>query len=69
MITGKNSAAAEGVKLVNKENGEFPFRFPENSNFLKKALEECKPPRDGNITKLKSEKKTVPPPQLFNLTA
>jgi DNA topoisomerase-3 len=57
------------VKLVNPDNKEFPSRFPENSDALKKACAECKEAVSGKLTSLKKEKKTVHPPRLFNLTA
>jgi DNA topoisomerase-3 len=57
------------VKLVNPDNDEFPARFDNDS----KLLAEIKAEKDflttGVITEIEKEKKTVQPPQLFNLTA
>jgi DNA topoisomerase-3 len=57
------------VKLVNPDNKEFPNRFSEGSETLKKAYADCKDASEGNLTSIKKENKTVHPPQLFNLTA
>lgn len=57
------------VKLLNPDNKEFPHRFAENSPLVSAALEKITVPSDANITSLAKEKKTVPPPQLYNLTA
>ena len=58
------------VKLVNPGNEEFPTRFAKNASSL---LEEVKAEKNsfktGVITEITKEKKTVQPPQLFNLTA
>jgi DNA topoisomerase-3 len=40
----------------------------ENSEVFKKASEDCSDAKEGKVTSLKKEKKTVWPPQLFNLT-
>lgn len=56
------------VKLVNSDNKEFPNRFSGNSETVKQAFTDCKNACDGKLTSLKKEKKSIPPPQLFNLT-
>jgi DNA topoisomerase-3 len=56
------------VKLVNIDNKEFPARFNENSQTVKKAYEDCKKASTGKLTSIKKEKKTTHPPRLFNLT-
>ena len=55
------------VKMINSDNKEYPTRFSDSSvfNLLKYPDNKSK----GTITELKKEEKTVPPPQLFNLTA
>jgi DNA topoisomerase-3 len=62
-------ASPFSVKLVNPDNDEFPARFESDS----KLLAEIKAEKDflttGVITEIEKEKKTVQPPQLFNLTA
>ena len=62
-------ASPFSVKLVNPDNDEFPTRFGNDS----KTLAEIKAEKDfltaGVITGIEKEKKTVYPPQLFNLTA
>jgi DNA topoisomerase-3 len=57
------------VKLVNAENKDFPTRFPEYSPLVKQVLASCVPPLSGTVESFSSEKKTVPPPQLLNITA
>jgi DNA topoisomerase-3 len=56
------------VKLLNPDNPEFPARFPENSP-VPGEIEKLKEAQTGTVTEIKKEKKTVHPPQLFNLTA
>jgi len=62
-------ASPFSVKLVNPDNDEFPARFENDS----KLLAEIKAEKDflttGVVTEIEKEKKTVQPPQLFNLTA
>jgi len=57
------------VKLFNPDNEEFPTRFDKDS----KLLAELKAEKDfltkSEINEINKEKKTVQPPQLFNLTA
>jgi DNA topoisomerase IA len=57
------------VKLVNAENKDFPTRFPEYSPSVNKVLSSCIPPLSGIVDSFTAEKKTFPPPQLFNITA
>ena len=57
------------VKLVNPDNEEFPARFAENSNLLAEIRAEKDSLKKGVIAEMNKEKKTVQPPQLFNLTA
>jgi DNA topoisomerase-3 len=60
------------VKLVNRENAEFPFRFPASSQALapfSASANNGPPAASGAVTSLAKEKKTVYPPQLFNITA
>jgi DNA topoisomerase-3 len=70
VLQGEN---AFSVKLVNKDNAEHPTRFTANSGLP--AIEEVQKAIDKNsmktgvITEMNKEKKTVQPPQLFNLTA
>jgi len=56
------------VKMINPDNKEYPTRFPDSESahekFFKNTIAE-----KGVITSLEKEKKTVQPPQLFNLTA
>jgi DNA topoisomerase-3 len=63
------SVSPVSVKLINPDNDEFPTRFSNDS----KTLAEIKAEKDflstGVITEIEKEKKTIPPPQLFNLTA
>ena len=54
------------VKLINPDNKEYPTRFSEPSFFEK--FKSLKPTDEGFITSLKNEKKTIQPPQLFNIT-
>ncbi|GBU29172.1 DNA topoisomerase III [Treponema sp. R8-4-B8] len=59
------------VKLFNPDNEEFPTRF--SSAAVVKKIEEMekikKSVKTGTLVKINKEKKTLPPPQLFNLTA
>ena len=58
-----------GVKLVNPSNFDFPFRFDSDDPLfleVKKMREHLK---NGKVTHLEKEKKTVHPPALYNLTA
>jgi DNA topoisomerase-3 len=55
------------VKLVNPDNAEYPTRFSSLSE-LELLFNKIRA-YNAVITKLEKEKKTVPPPQLFNLTA
>ncbi|MDR1177246.1 MAG: DNA topoisomerase [Spirochaetaceae bacterium] len=57
------------VKLVNKENGEYPFRFPEGAAPLAEITSKRGELKTAAITGLSSEKKTEHPPKLFNITA
>jgi DNA topoisomerase-3 len=57
------------VKLINPDNKEFPFRFHEKSGVLQEIMGKISSLTSGEITEVKKEKKTVQPPQLFNLTA
>jgi DNA topoisomerase-3 len=57
------------VKLVNAENKAFPTRFPEYAPLVNQVLKSCVPPLTGTVESLASERKTVPPPQLLNITA
>jgi len=63
------NASPISVKLINPDNDEFPTRFGNDS----KTLAEIKAEKDfltnSVITEIEKEKKTVQPPQLFNLTA
>jgi len=56
------------VKLINPGNEEYPTRFLKDSKMLS-DIEILKKAKSGRITKISKEKKTVQPPQLFNLTA
>ncbi|MDR2864332.1 MAG: topoisomerase C-terminal repeat-containing protein [Spirochaetaceae bacterium] len=56
------------VKLVNRDNKNYLFRFPQNDPRIKEAQEKIIIPATGRIISLKKEKKTTPPPQLFNIT-
>jgi DNA topoisomerase-3 len=56
------------VKLINPDNGEFPTRFAENAGLLAEIKAEKESLKTGVISKIEKEKKTVHPPQLFNLT-
>jgi DNA topoisomerase-3 len=56
------------ARLVNPDNAEFPARFPESATALG-GLDSLKEARTGTVTEIKKERKTVHPPQLFNLTA
>ena len=62
-----NSGSSDfSVKMVNPANEEYPTRFSELSSFEKfKAAGSAE---KGVITALKKDKKTVQPPQLFNIT-
>jgi DNA topoisomerase-3 len=70
VLQGEN---AFSVKLVNKDNAEYPTRFTTNSGLP--AIEEVQKAVDknsmktGTITEISKEKKNIPSPQLFNLTA
>jgi len=55
------------VKMINPDNKEYPTRFSEQSAGEK--FDYVRDAKKGIITELKKDKKTVPPPQLFNLTA
>jgi DNA topoisomerase-3 len=57
------------VKLLNPDNPEFPARFPENAPVLGEIEKLKETAKTGTVTEIKKEKKTVRPPQLFNLTA
>jgi DNA topoisomerase-3 len=57
------------VRLVNKNNEEFPTRFPEHNPALSEIDAKKQSLKSGTITKMITEKKTVHPPKLFNLTA
>jgi len=56
------------VKLINPDNEEYPARFNKDSKILSN-IENIKNSKSGRIIKIDKEKKTVQPPQLFNLTA
>jgi DNA topoisomerase-3 len=55
------------VKMINPDNNEYPTRFTAES--ADKYLSSVINAKKGVITSLEKEKKTVQPPQLFNLTA
>jgi DNA topoisomerase-3 len=55
------------VKMINPDNKEHPMRFADTSS-LEKFISTANKER-GVIMSLKKDKKTVQPPQLFNLTA
>jgi len=59
------------VKFVNPDNKDFPFRFSEKSNILQEINKKISESSltSGEIITVNKEKKTVPPPQLLNLTA
>jgi len=57
------------VKLINPGNEEYPTRFSKDLNLFLSDIEKIKNAKSGRITKINKEKKTVQPPQLFNLTA
>jgi DNA topoisomerase-3 len=57
------------AKLINQNNEEFPTRFLESAPLLKEIEAKKADMKNGRITSLSKEKKTVHPPQLFNLTA
>jgi DNA topoisomerase III len=61
-----SGSSAFSVKMVNPDNEEYPTRFSEQSagEKLNYVVNSTK----GIITELKKEKKTVQPPQLFNIT-
>jgi len=65
----QNNTNIFSVKLVNPDNEEFPSRFLKNSKLLLDIETAKNSFKTGRITQLKKEKKTVNPPQLFNLTA
>jgi DNA topoisomerase III len=54
------------VKLFNPENKDYPTRFSDTSFFEK--FKTARHTEYGIITSLKKDKKTVQPPQLFNIT-
>jgi len=63
----EDNESSFSVKMINPDNEEYPTRFSEQSagdklNYVCNA-------EKGIITELKKDKKTVQPPQLFNLTA
>jgi DNA topoisomerase-3 len=60
---------AFSVRLTNPDNEKFPARFSESSQLLKDASQNIVTPASGKVTGIKKEKKSKPPPQLFNLTA
>jgi len=57
------------VKLFNPDNDEFPTRFVNDSKLLAEIKAEKDFLTNSVITEIEKEKKTVHPPQLFNLTA
>ena len=63
------SAPPVSVKLFNPDNDEFPTRFWKDSKLLAEIKEEKDFLTNSVITEIEKEKKTVQPPQLFNLTA
>jgi len=56
------------VKMVNPDNKEYPTRFSDLKSVDEKLFKN-ETIEKGIITSLEKEKKTVQPPQLFNLTA
>ncbi|GMO25868.1 MAG: type IA DNA topoisomerase [Termitinemataceae bacterium] len=60
-----NQQAASGDRQAEKN---LSTRFAENDTFIKQVLDDCKIPCDAKITAKECAKKTVLPPQLFNLT-
>jgi DNA topoisomerase-3 len=69
LVAAVKADAVFRVKLVNTENKQFPTRFPEYSPLVNQVLASCVPPLAGTVESLNYEKKTVLPPQLFNITA
>jgi len=57
------------VKLFNPDNEEYPSRFAKDSKLLAELKAESDFLTKSVITEIDKEKKTVLPPQLFNLTA
>jgi DNA topoisomerase-3 len=57
------------LKLRNPQNDEFPSRFPPDAPVLKDIEAKKEMLTSAEITDLKKDKKSVHPPQLFNLTA
>jgi len=57
------------VKMINPDNNEHPTRFPDLESVQEKFFKNSEPAEKGVITSLVKDKKTVQPPQLFNLTA
>ena len=56
------------VKLINPDNKDFPFRFYEKSSILQEITGKISALTSGEITAVKKDKKTIQPPQLFNIT-
>jgi len=57
------------VKMVNPDNNEHPTRFSDLESVQEKFFKNSIPAKKGVIMSLEKDKKTVLPPQLFNLTA
>ena len=58
-----------GIKLVNPTNFDFPFRFDADDPLFLEVNKMKDTLKNGKITHLEKEKKTVYPPSLYNLTA
>jgi DNA topoisomerase-3 len=57
------------AKLVNPDRPDFPSRFPENAPLLGECEKIKNSAKTGAVSNIEKERKTVHPPQLFNLTA
>jgi DNA topoisomerase-3 len=68
VIAVLDTKAPSLVKLINPDNKDFPFRFCERSSILREITSKIPALTSGEITAVKKEKKTVQPPQLFNIT-
>jgi len=66
VLKSGSGSSTFSVKMVNPDNEEYPTRFPEFSIFEK--FKSSGSTGKGVITSLKKDKKTVQPPQLFNIT-
>jgi DNA topoisomerase-3 len=57
------------LRLRNPQNPEFPFRFPPGDPLPARLGAEKETLASAAVTDVQKDKKTVPPPRLFNLTA